>query len=74
MGFLYILKCADNSLYVGNTNDIENRVIQHQNGIGSTYTRRRIPVMLIFVQQFTSLELAFWKEKQIKRWSKKNRY
>ncbi|NQX78775.1 GIY-YIG nuclease family protein [Gilvibacter sp.] len=73
MGFLYILKCSDSSLYVGSTNNINARFIQHQNGIGSAYTRRRRPVKLIFIQQFTSLEEAFWTEKKIKRWSRKKK-
>jgi putative endonuclease len=73
MGFLYILKCSDSSLYVGSTSNIQARITQHQNGIGSAYTRRRRPVTLIFIQQFTSLEEAFWKEKQIKRWSRKKK-
>ncbi len=46
--FVYILKCSDNSFYTGITNDMEKRLINHNKGIASKYTRSRLPVSLIY--------------------------
>jgi predicted GIY-YIG superfamily endonuclease len=73
MGWVYILRCADGSYYVGSTDDLERRVAQHQNGFGAVYTRRRLPVELLWAAEFSRIEDAFWFEKQVQGWSRRKR-
>ena len=68
---VYILKCADGSLYVGHTDNLEFRLAQHRVGaIRSCYTFTRRPVTLAFVQDFSSRDEAFQMERRIKGWSR----
>jgi putative endonuclease len=69
MPWIYILRCADGSTYVGSTRDIERRLDQHQRGQGAEYTRRRLPVELAFVHYDDSIAAAFALEKRIQGWS-----
>ena len=75
MGWTYIVECADHSLYVGSTVDLEARISQHNLGEGATYTRirRRRPVTLVWAAQFDRIEDAFAYEKQIQNWSRAKR-
>ena len=73
MAFMYILKCSDNSYYVGSTKDLTRRVLQHKNGEGSEYTKRRLPVELVYFEECQSIETAFLREKQVQGWSRKKR-
>ena len=70
VGFLYILKCSDGSYYTGSTKDLDHRLLQHQNGEGSLYTKRRLPVKLVYAEEFTRIDEAFYREKQIQGWSR----
>ncbi|MBR3719224.1 MAG: GIY-YIG nuclease family protein [Firmicutes bacterium] len=72
-GFMYILKCSDGSFYTGSTNNLEYRIAQHKSGEGAEYTKRRLPVELVFVQEFQSVEEAFRREKQVQGWSRKKK-
>jgi len=72
-GYMYILRCADGSYYVGSTRDIITRLKQHQDGEGAEYTRRRLPVELVFVQQCESIVQAYWFEKKVQNWSRAKR-
>ena len=69
MPSVYILRCNDGTFYVGSTKDLEKRLLQHQEGKGSVYTRYRLPVTLVYRQDFDSIEEAFAREKQIQGWS-----
>lgn len=72
--WVYILKCADNSYYTGVTNDIENRVAQHQEGINpGSYTHNRRPVELVFNYEFNDVTQAIAFEKQVKGWNRKKK-
>ncbi|MEQ4498816.1 GIY-YIG nuclease family protein, partial [Nocardioides kribbensis] len=73
MGWTYILECADGSLYVGSTVDLERRVGEHDAGVGAAYTRRRRPVRLVWSAQYASIEEAFRYEKQIQGWRRAKR-
>jgi len=73
MPHVYILECVDRSLYVGSTIDLERRLAQHQRGEGSTYTRRRLPVRLVYSAEFDRVEDAFLLEKQVQGWSHSKR-
>jgi predicted GIY-YIG superfamily endonuclease len=68
---LYILRCADGSYYTGHTDDLENRLAQHQLGeIPGCYTSTRLPVELAFATDFATREEALERELQVKRWSR----
>ena len=72
--FVYILKCADGKLYTGFTNDLERRMIEHQEGKDKTsFTTNRRPVELIFYQEFNDVNQAIYFEKKIKKWSAKKK-
>lgn len=66
----YILRCSDGSYYTGHTDDLERRIAQHQSGELSGYTRTRLPVALVWSQDFGSREEALVSEQRIKPWSR----
>ncbi|MGE0084779.1 MAG: GIY-YIG nuclease family protein [Desulfococcaceae bacterium] len=72
-GYMYILKCSDGSYYVGSTKDLERRLIQHQNGEGANHTKKRLPVKLVYYEEFDRIDEAFYREKQIQGWSRKKK-
>lgn len=63
---VYILKCADNTMYTGITNDLEGRVKSHNNGTGAKYTRGRGPVKVVYTEKCTDRSQATKKEREIK--------
>ncbi len=69
MPFVYILKCADGSYYTGSTDDLEMRMAQHQIGYFNGYTSSRLPVELVWQQDFATGHEAFVCERQIKGWT-----
>ena len=69
MAYVYILRCADDTLYVGSTIHLSLRLEQHQVGMGSAYTKRRLPVELIWSEDFSRIDEAFAWEKRIQGWS-----
>lgn len=72
--FVYILKCSDNLLYTGITNNIGRRLEEHQKGVNkSCFTYKRRPLELIFNQVFNDVEQAIYFEKKIKKWSSKKK-
>jgi putative endonuclease len=68
-GYMYILECADGSYYTGSTNDLERRLWEHKNFQGAKYTRRKHPSKLVYVEVFTRIDEAFYREKQVQGWS-----
>ncbi len=65
--FTYILECADKSLYVGSTNDLEKRLHQHnESKSGAHYTKIRRPVVLLYSEEFSTLKEARHRESEIK--------
>jgi putative endonuclease len=70
MPYMYILECADGSLYVGSTWDVERRLSEHGNGTGSEYTRRRLPVRLVHLEEYPRIVDAFAREKQVQGWGR----
>jgi putative endonuclease len=73
MPWVYILECSDRSFYVGSTTDLDRRMEQHANGDGAAYTRRRLPVRLVFAEEYDRIDEAYAREKQIQGWSRKKR-
>jgi putative endonuclease len=72
--YVYILKCSDDSYYVGVTNNIETRVNQHNSGTNpGAYTYKRRPVHLVFYEGFLNPNAAIAFEKKIKGWSRKKK-
>jgi len=72
-GWVYVLLCSDNSYYTGSTNNLELRLAQHQNGEGSNHTKKRLPVTLVYFEEFQRIEDAFYREKQIQNWNRKKK-
>ena len=68
--WVYILRCADGSYYVGHTTDLALRLAEHQSGEGSDWTRHRLPVELVFQQEMADAHQALLVERQIKNWSR----
>lgn len=70
---MYILLCCDNTYYTGSTIDLELRLTQHQNGRGSNYTKLRLPVKLVYFEEYHRIGQAFKREKQVQGWSRKKK-
>lgn len=71
--YAYMLECFDRSFYVGHTDDLAKRVAEHANGQGCAYTRDRLPVRLVWFQDFLTRDEAKAREAQIKPWSRKKK-
>ena len=71
--YTYILKCADGTLYCGWTNDLEKRLKVHNDGKGAKYTRSRLPVTLVYYEEFETAKEAQKREYQIKKLSRKEK-
>ncbi len=66
---MYILRCSDGSYYTGSTKDILKRLSEHQQGLGAKHTKKYGPVELVYVEKFSRIDLAFYREKQIQGWT-----
>jgi predicted GIY-YIG superfamily endonuclease len=66
----YLLRCADRSYYVGHTDDLDLRIAKHDDGTFGGYTSTRRPVTLVYAELFDTRDDAFWRERQIKGWSR----
>ncbi len=70
MHFVYVVRCADGSLYTGYALDPQERVAVHNTGRGARYTSGRRPVNLVYSESFPSIGDALRRERELKRWSK----
>lgn len=70
---VYILQCSDRTLYTGITNDMEKRIKAHSSGKGAKYTRRRLPVKLLYKEEHPDKSAALKRELEIKRLSRKEK-
>ena len=70
---VYILCCSDGSYYTGHTDNLDNRMAEHQGGEYGGYTSTRLPVQLLWSQDCTTREEALAAEQQIKGWSRKKK-
>ncbi len=70
MYYVYLLKCADDTLYCGYTTDVQKRVAAHNLGKGAKYTRNRLPVELRYVEEYSTKSEALKREWAIKRLSR----
>ena len=71
--WVYILRCADDSYYIGHTDNLEQRIAQHHSGALGGYTATRKPVELVFAQECVTREEALRAEQQLKGWSRKKK-
>ena len=70
MNYVYILRCADESLYTGWTNDLEKRVKTHSAGKGAKYTKTRLPVELVYYEEYEEKGETPSRERSIKKLKK----
>lgn len=70
MWYVYMLRCARNSLYTGITTDVERRVEEHSNGKGGSFTRSHLPVELVYTEKQKDRPAALRREIEIKSMSK----
>ncbi len=73
MGFMYILRCSDDSYYTGSTSDLESRIHQHSIGEGANYTRKRLPIELVYYEEYDRIDDAFYREKQVQGWTRRKK-
>jgi len=73
MPYIYILQCGDGSYYVGSTWNLDLRVAQHAPGNGAKYTAARLPITLMFAQEYERMDDAYAMEKRIQGWSRRKR-
>lgn len=71
--YIYIVKCADQTLYTGWTTCIERRLAEHNSGKGAKYTKSRRPVELVYYESFETKQQAMSREANIKRLTRKGK-
>ena len=70
---MYILKRADDTYYTGSTKYLEARIEQHNKGEGANYTAKRLPLKLMYFEEYDHVAKAYYREKQIQGWSRKKK-
>ena len=71
--WVYILECSDGTYYTGYSRDPETRLAQHQSGTASRYTRTRLPVTMIYLQECPTIKDAYRSERRIKQLPRKHK-
>ena len=69
--YLYMVRCADDTIYTGISIDVQSRIEKHNSGRGAKYTSTRLPVRLIYSESQSDRISAMKREIQVKRWSRK---
>ncbi len=72
-GWMYILECSDGSYYTGSTRNLERRFNQHQSGEGANHTNKRLPVKIVYTEEYNRIDTAFYREKQVQGWSRRKK-
>jgi putative endonuclease len=73
MWYFYILRCIDGSFYSGITNHLKERLKEHNNGEGAKYTKNRLPVKLIYFEEYSDKSSARKREIEVKRWRREKK-
>ncbi len=73
MHYAYIVKCSDGTYYTGYTNDLEKRLLTHNAGKGAKYTRNRLPVEMVYFEEYEDKSEAMKREYAIKRLTRKQK-
>ena len=68
--YMYILECSNGEYYTGSTKNLERRLAQHQNGEGANFTKKHLPVKLVYAEEYQRIDEAFHREKQVQGWSR----
>ena len=72
--YTYILECKDKTLYVGSTNNLERRLVQHnESKSGAHYTKIRRPMKLVYSEEFETLKESRQREHEIKGWGREKK-
>ncbi len=72
-GYMYILRCANGQYYTGSTKYLQRRLAQHQQGEGANFTKKHLPVELVYYEEYNRIDTAFYREKQVQAWSSKKK-
>jgi len=72
-GYMYILLCSNGQYYTGSTKNLERRLAEHQNGEGANFTKKHLPVELVYYEEFQRVDKAFYREKQVQGWSRQKK-
>ena len=70
LSWVYIILCSDNTFYTGCTTNLNERIYQHKTGLYKGYTSKRLPVKLVWYEEFRDINEAIDMERRIKKWSK----
>lgn len=70
---MYILECIDGTFYTGSTKYIVKRIQQHKSGLGSIYTASRLPLKVVYIEEYENITKAFNRERQVKKWSQRKK-
>lgn len=73
MCYMYILRCSNGQYYVGSTRDLDKRLKEHQYGEGANFTKKHLPVELVYFEQYQRIDEAFLREQQLKGWNRKRK-
>jgi len=73
MYYVYILRCSDDSLYIGYTANLEARLKGHNMGLGAAHTHKRLPVKLVYSEPHPTRLAAVRRERQLKGWSREKK-
>lgn len=75
MYYFYMLRCSDNSLYSGITNNLSRRVKEHNSNTkkSAKYTRAKQPVHLVYSEEFPTIQCALAREREVKKWPKEKK-
>jgi len=71
--FVYILQCSNGTYYTGYTNNLENRIKEHNNGNGAKYLRGKLPVKLVYAKEYHYYENALRRERNLKKLTRKQK-
>jgi putative endonuclease len=71
--YFYFARCADGSLYAGSTNDLKAREAKHNAGKGAKYTRARLPITIIYSEEFATVNEALKREAEVKKWKREKK-
>ena len=72
-GYIYILECSNAQYYTGSTINLERRLAEHQAGQGANFTKKHLPVKLVYFEESQRIDQAFYRKKQIQNWSRKKK-
>ena len=70
---MYILQCSNGTYYTGYTNNLENRIKEHNNGNGAKYLRGKLPVKLVYAKEYRYYKNAVHRERNIKKMTRKQK-